>query len=309
MPVHDPDIGFRQAAFHQLKQFVSLHGPVLAWNVINQGFIHDGQRHHFANRPRGIFRPAGMRGAALSIKTNVPRAGREARYDDQIAGAEGHFVYKFQGTKAGNRDNRLLLDAYQLQAPLIYFYGVDPGLYRPLWPVFITGWDPARLQCFVSVDEDDVGSETEQEIASIRRRYKTIEAKKRLHQDAFRAVVLRAYDRRCSICNLPRAELLEAAHILSDKDKRGRPEVPNGLALCRLHHGAYDRNLLGIRPDHVIEISPTLMTASDGPVLEKGIKAFNKQRIRVPRRMVEHPRADYLEERFETFLESIRSTG
>jgi len=116
-----------------------------------------------------------------------------------------------------------------------------------------------------------------------------------------RAIVLRAYRTRCAICNLPRAELLEAAHILPDRDVRGRPEVPNGLALCRLHHGAYDRNLLGIRPDRVIEIAPGLMAEHDGPVLEQAIKGFDRKEIRVPRSTVLRPREEYLEERYEAF--------
>ncbi|HNW35282.1 MAG TPA: HNH endonuclease, partial [Candidatus Ozemobacteraceae bacterium] len=37
--------------------------------------------------------------------------------------------------------------------------------------------------------------------------------------------------------------------ILPDDDERGAPEVSNGLCLCRLHHGAFDTDLLGIRPD------------------------------------------------------------
>jgi len=60
--------------------------------------------------------------------------------------------------------------------------------------------------------------------------------------------VLGAYDTRCAISNLPVPELLQAAHIIPDRDERGRPEVPNGLCLSTLHHTAYDRNLLGIDP-------------------------------------------------------------
>ena len=29
---------------------------------------------------------------------------------------------------------------------------------------------------------------------------------------------------------------------------------PNGVAMCAIHHRAFDRAVLGIRPDHVIEI-------------------------------------------------------
>ena len=299
----DPDLAIRQAAFDHLAQLVALHGPVLPWSLLKQGFDVRGERILLGSTPRGIHRPRQMKGGALSIKTTVPKPGREARYDDQVASDDGHFVYKFQGDSPHERDNVWLAEARRLQAPLIYFYGIAPGLYRPLWPVFITGWNAPNLECFVSVGELGVQLAGEDsDLVSLRRRYQTVEAKKRLHQEAFREQVLRAYDTRCAICNLPRAELLEAAHILPDRDVRGRPEVPNGLSLCRLHHGAYDRNLLGIRPDLVVEIAPMLMEEHDGPVLEQAIKGFDQKRVQVvPRRRVLWPRREYLEERYEAF--------
>ena len=231
----DPDLAIRQEAFNHLRRLVDMHGPVLPWSLLLEGFVVGGKRILFGSTPRGIHRPRQMRGGALSIKTTVPKPGRAARYDDQIASGVGHFVYKFQGDDPQSRDNVWLHDAFRLRAPLIYFYGIDPGLYRPLWPVFITGWDPQNLQCSVSVDDSLIQDiDMDPEVLAVRRQYKTVEAKKRLHQDGFRALVLRAYDTRCAICNLPRPELLEAAHILPDRDERGRPEVANGLSLCRL---------------------------------------------------------------------------
>jgi putative restriction endonuclease len=300
----DPDLAIRQAAFDHLQQLVDLHGPILPWSLLQQGYLFRGERVLMGSTPRGIHRPKQMAGGALSIKTTVPKPGREARYDDQIASEDGHFVYKFQGKSPGSRDNLWLAEARRLQAPLVYFYGVEPGLYRPLWPVFITGWNEAMLECFISVSEIGAGvTDEDDDLMALRRRYQTVEAKKRLHQESFRHMVLRAYKTRCAVCNLPRAELLEAAHILPDRDVRGRPEVPNGLALCRLHHGVYDRNLLGIRPDHVIEIAPQLMEENDGPVLEQAIKGFDKQKISVPRRSTLRPRSEFLEERYLEFLE------
>ncbi len=38
---------------------------------------------------------------------------------------------------------------------------------------------------------------------------------------------------------------LEAAHILADSEG-GTPIVPNGISLCRIHHGAFDHLILGI---------------------------------------------------------------
>ena len=48
--------------------------------------------------------------------------------------------------------------------------------------------------------------------------------------------------------------LLDAAHIVPDGEPCGDPRVPNGLALCKLHHAAFDRLFVGVRPDGVIEV-------------------------------------------------------
>lgn len=75
----------------------------------------------------------------------------------------------------------------------------------------------------------------------VRRRYVTRVMQQRIHQARFRAIVLLAYSVRCTICRLhDHPELLDAAHILPDGHPRGEPIVPNGLALCKLHHAAFD---------------------------------------------------------------------
>ena len=58
---------------------------------------------------------------------------------------------------------------------------------------------------------------------------------------------------RLIVCRLRHWELLDAAHILPDKHPLGEPVVPNGLALCKLHHAAFDADILGVRPDLRIE--------------------------------------------------------
>ncbi len=144
-----------------------------------------------------------------------------------------------------------------------------------------------------------------QQAKSIDRRYSTVEAKVRLHQAEFRVVVLAAYGQRCAVSGLPVPGLLEAAHIIPDRDERGRPEVSNGLCLSALHHTAYDHNLLGIDPDGVIHISDAVLEQQDGPTLEKAIKEFHGAKIRVPRHAEDKPNRDYLATRFELFQQTV----
>ena len=304
----DPDISIRLAAFAAVHRLLVTHGGVVPWEAIARGFEHAGHRIHLATRPRGIFRPREMVAGALSVKTTVPRKGREARYADLADPEQAYMDYCFQGKDPDSRDNRLLERCRTLETPLIYFYGVDEGHYVPLWPVYVEGMDRRRLRARLVLDDQKTvpldGTPVLRDRAGtvLLRRYQTIQARARLHQAAFSAVVMRAYGERCAICNLPKVRMLvEAAHIVPDADEQGHPDVRNGLALCRLHHAAFDAHLLGVRPNRVVEISARLLEEHDGPVLEQGIKAFGGRLIRVPRRLSERPGEEYLEQRYELF--------
>ena len=97
------------------------------------------------------------------------------------------------------------------------------------------------------------------------------------------------------------AELLEAAHILPDRHPLGEPTVPNGLALCKLHHAAFDRHILGVRPDLVIQIRRDILEEVDGPMLLHGLQQMHGSRLHVPRPEELRPRREFLEERYELF--------
>ncbi len=90
------------------------------------------------------------------------------------------------------------------------------------------------------------------------------------------------------------------AHILPDRDPRGEPIVPNGLALCKLHHAAFDRHILGIRPDLVVEVRRDILEEVDGP-MRHGLQALHGGRLHAPRSRELRPREAFLEERYERF--------
>ncbi len=84
-------------------------------------------------------------------------------------------------------------------------------------------------------------------------------------------------------------------------EPRGEPIVPNGLSLCKLHHAAFDANILGIRPDHVVELRLDILEEHDGPMLLHGLQAFQDRRIWTPNSLLQRPKAEFLEERYEMF--------
>src|SRR5262249_51947788 len=69
------------------------------------------------------------------------------------------------------------------------------------------------------------------------RRYALRIVKQRLHQASFREAVIAAYNGRCAVSRLPEPLLLDAAHIVMDKDEKlGQPVIPNGVPLSKIHH-------------------------------------------------------------------------
>jgi putative restriction endonuclease len=139
------------------------------------------------------------------------------------------------------------------------------------------------------------------EETEIRRRYATRLFQQRLHQREFRERVVRAYQHHCAVCSLRRDELLEAAHIVADADPFGVPRVPNGLALCTLHHAAFDAHLIGIRPDYVVQVREDVLDDEDGPMLIHGLQGFHGARLLVPRHATAQPDRQLLEERYALF--------
>jgi putative restriction endonuclease len=69
---------------------------------------------------------------------------------------------------------------------------------------------------------------------------------------AFRRVVLRAYDYRCAACGLrviiDDLALVEAAHLIPWVESRD-DDPRNGIALCKNHHWAMDQFLISPTPD------------------------------------------------------------
>lgn len=297
------DLRVRLAAFEFLKTSSNVHGEVLPLPVIRQGFVFDGVRVPLVG-PQGIFRSRILPEMPLSITTVPEVEGREKPYDDSFD-ASGFLLYRYRGEDPAHADNRGLRLAMNRRVPLIYFKGLVPGRYTYAWPVYVVRDDPGQLRFTVAVaeidsvrqqaDGADFGGE------EIRREYVSRVTFRRLHQEAFRERVVQAYRIECAVCRLRHERLLDAAHIVRDSDPGGIAVVRNGMALCKLHHAAFDQNILGIRPDHVIEIREDVLLEIDGPMLKHGLQGFQGQQISVPSRPTWKPDPRLLEERYQEF--------
>ncbi|WP_299233625.1 HNH endonuclease [uncultured Halomonas sp.] len=300
------DTRLRQAAFQRLEALNQQYSNDVPWEAIAKPIPLDGESFFIASRAIGIFQPRQMPDGILSIKTVVPKQGRINIYSDATSD-EGGFWYSLEAGGTAKRANRQLLISYERQDPIIYLVGVAPGRYLPLWPCYIDNVDLAKELCHVSMHDragqarhvaESHGTYT---VDEIEKRYVIREAKTRVHQAEFRARVMLAYSNRCAMTGLPVPQLLEAAHIIPDTHQDSTAEVSNGISLSRLHHRAYDADLIGIDPDYRIHLNDNLLSTQDGPLLES-MKQLNGQRIAIPRNDRDRPSQEALELRYQRFL-------
>lgn len=111
----------------------------------------------------------------------------------------------------------------------------------------------------------------------------------------FRDIVLRAYHSRCAFCGydlrLDGALVgIEAAHI-HWKTYGGPCVVNNGLALCSLHHDAFDMGAFGLDENLTIRISGGV---SRSPVVDNLFWQRNGQQLHLPHDISLWPTEQYV---------------
>lgn len=229
--------------------------------------------------------------ATLSINTT-----NSGKYEDQeVPGGLWRYDYQSGGTAGKNTKMRMAMD---LQLPLVWFVQQDSGRYVP-YKVFIISDFPDECYCLIAPDLSLATAS--RSVSLIERRYAERIMKQRLHQPAFRARVISAYETKCAICRLGHGRLLDAAHITPDSDENSSTSVKNGLSLCKIHHTAYDINIVGIDADYKVHIRQDILSETDGPMLEYGIKKMDKAKLWVPTAAADMPDPARLEVRFNEF--------
>jgi len=301
--IGDADRAIRLSVFDWLTDQRAEHGEALPRTILESFHLH-GRRIPLMG-PSGIWKPAVCE-LPISIATVT-----SGPYADTFDSRSGVLSYAYRGTDPQHRDNRGLRRAMLERVPLVYFHAVDRGQYAAAYPAFVIDDDPVALFFSMQVDDlnaaltDAIGTHAIAEDESEpRRAYVTATFRRRLHQVAFRERVIRAYRDRCALCRLHHQSLLDAAHITPDADPEGEPVVSNGLALCKLHHAAFDRFFFAVRPDYTIEVRPSILAESDGPMLVVGLQQIHGQRIHLPSRAIHLPDPDRLARRYEAFRQA-----
>lgn len=285
------DIHVRLKAFGWLDSMLQ-EKPWLTWAELLKGIETESGRIPLISQ-RGIWNPREL-DSTLSITSTA-----SGPYEDfELGGFQIEYAYQGESGSAGN--NLKLRRAFETQTPLIYFKQLQTGIYLPHYPVYVVSDDPNRR--IFTIDLTGSVSKSPTESLEIDKEYVERRSLARLHQPRFRAEVLLAYRRACAICQLKHVELLDAAHIIPDSEPNGSAAVSNGLALCKIHHAAYDSNVLGISPDYVVRMRPEILEEVDGPMLKHGLQAMDGKIIFRPNDQRLAPNKNSLAWRFEKFL-------
>ena len=123
---------------------------------------------------------------------------------------------------------------------------------------------------------------------------------------AFRRKILEIYDHQCAACGLriklPAAydvSFIDAAHLIPFADRRN-DHPTNGLALCKNHHWAMDRNLIAPCPDHHWRVSHVLDPRRSNGEADL-IDLAGKKRL-LPQDQAFHPAGEGLEWRCKQLI-------
>lgn len=118
------------------------------------------------------------------------------------------------------------------------------------------------------LDDSDVDSAVAEP-----RRFAVVAAKRALREIGFRNRVLRAYGHSCAMCGV-QLGLLDAAHILPAAHPDSTDSTNNGVALCALHHRAFDRTLVTFDSEFRTHANEDMISRLAAENKDGGLTAF-----------------------------------
>ena len=91
--------------------------------------------------------------AALTIRTTFRLRPEDRPYQDEL-GSDSNLRYKRMRGNPNSRENVALRQAMTLRKPLIWFYGVGPAVFLPLYPVLLVREEPDEEHFVVALSDD-----------------------------------------------------------------------------------------------------------------------------------------------------------
>lgn len=164
----------------------------------------------------------------------------------------------------------------------------------------------AAILSKIAEDPDDVeDAEIDADVAGPRKTA-IITTKKALRALDFGRRVLTAYGHACAMCNT-QLRLIDGAHILPVAHEDSTDQTSNGVALCALHHRAYDRGLVTFDASMKVFIKQDMVAQLKADDRAGGLASFQKglrPLINIPPDKRDRPAA-----KFVTQANSLRGWG
>lgn len=141
---------------------------------------------------------------------------------------------------------------------------------------------------------DDVNDEVVDTVTQ-ERQVAITNVKKKIRDNSFKSRVLTSYSQQCAICGI-QMKLIDAAHIIP-VEHDGTDHTSNGVAMCALHHRAFDRSLITINENYQILHSALKMDKLREIGLDGGMDRFIRDLravIILPPAINDRPHIDFI---------------
>jgi putative restriction endonuclease len=171
-------------------------------------------------------------------------------------------------------------------APYINQRGETAIAFRPdfmgayiafLEPLHDSGKVPeeAAILTKLSEDPDEVADKDIYDEVAEKRKFAVLSTKRALRALDFGRRVLGAYGHQCAMCGM-QLRLIHGAHILPAAHEDSTDQTSNGVALCALHHRAYDRALVTFDPLFKVNVNEQMVNKLKTDDRAAGLASFCK---------------------------------
>lgn len=145
-------------------------------------------------------------------------------------------------------------------------------------------------------DESIIVNDADIEQINVARRAVVRTVLKKLRQSGFDQRVFTAYRNQCAFCSI-QLDLLDAAHIIPVAQPDSTDFTSNGIALCTLHHRAYDKHLITFNDKYETLINEDRLNKLKAIRHDGGMKKFIadlRPIIHIPPSINDRPNINYV---------------
>lgn len=234
---------------------------------------------------------------AMNLYCRLPFGKQHARNPEVVKLAEA--IGRTPGSVAMKLNNFTWLDPDERLRGVRGLTGTSK-LDQRVWDEFHQNWDELTAESEAlwerivevgtpsRVDQADVSDVVPVETPSVTEATRLVRV--RLTQRFFREAALASYNERCCITGNPISALLEAAHIQPwSASTVNRVNPRNGLCLSRIHHAAFDLDLITLDESYRVVLSKELCDYLPNEALEAEFVAYEGKTIRMPEKFPPDP--------------------